>query len=87
MCMQMTWYRMAMGRAIQIRDVPEDVHQTLRARAAAAGMSLSDYLLKEVTRLADRPPVADVLARASSRFGGAKPAHVVRAIRSGRDRA
>jgi hypothetical protein len=38
-------------RMIQIRHVPEDVHQTLKARAKRAGMSLSDYLLQEVTLL------------------------------------
>jgi len=40
---------------IQIRHVPEDVHARLKARAAAAGMSLSDYLLREITDLARRP--------------------------------
>ena len=40
---------------IQIRHVPEDVHARLKARAAAAGMSLSDYLLREITVLARRP--------------------------------
>ena len=39
---------------IQIRHVPEDVHTRLKARAAAAGMSLSDYLLRELTFLASR---------------------------------
>jgi hypothetical protein len=38
-------------RMIQIRHVPEDVHRRLKARAAQAGMSLSDYLLREVTLL------------------------------------
>jgi len=38
-------------RMIQIRHVPEDVHRTLTARARRAGMSLSDYLLQEVTVL------------------------------------
>lgn len=40
---------------IQIRNVPEDVHRTLKARAAAAGVSLSDYVLREVTRVARAP--------------------------------
>jgi hypothetical protein len=39
-------------KMIQIRHVPEDVHARLKARAAAAGMSLSDYLLREITWLA-----------------------------------
>jgi antitoxin FitA len=38
-------------RMIQIRHVPKDVHRTLTARAKRAGMSLSDYLLQEVTTL------------------------------------
>jgi antitoxin FitA len=43
------------SKMIQIRHVPEDVHARLKARAAAAGMSLSDYLLREITALARRP--------------------------------
>jgi hypothetical protein len=42
------------SKMIQIRHVPEDVHARLKARAAAAGMSLSDYLLREITFLASR---------------------------------
>ena len=36
---------------IQIRHVPEDVHRKLKERAKREGMSLSDYLLQEVTLL------------------------------------
>jgi antitoxin FitA len=38
-------------RMIQIRHVPEDVHRRLKERAKGEGMSLSDYLLQEVTLL------------------------------------
>jgi antitoxin FitA len=38
-------------RMIQIRHVPEDVHRRLKEQAAQAGMSLSDFLLQEVTLL------------------------------------
>jgi antitoxin FitA len=41
-------------RMIQIRHVPEDVHRRLKAQAAQAGMSLSDYLLQEVTLLSEQ---------------------------------
>ena len=75
-----------MSRSIQIRNVPDRVHKTLRARAAAAGQSLSDYLLQELVRVAERPPVADVLTRADGRTGGASTANIVGAVRSGRDR-
>jgi plasmid stability protein len=75
-----------MSRTVQIRDVPDDIHRTLRARAAAAGVSLSAYLLAELTRVAERPPVADVLARAAARHGGASIDDIVAAVRAGRDR-
>jgi antitoxin FitA len=75
-----------MAKTIQVRDVPEEVHRTLRVRAAAAGKSLSDYVLDELIRLADRPPVADILARGSTRQGGASVDKIVAAVRSGRDR-
>jgi plasmid stability protein len=76
-----------MGRNIQIRNVPDEVHLTLRARASAAGQSLSAYLLAELTRVAERPQVADVLARAGARQGGASTDEIVAAVRSGRDRS
>jgi antitoxin FitA len=76
-----------MSRSIQIRNVPDHVHKALRARAAAAGQSLSDYLLQELVRVAERPPVADVLARADGRSGGTAAARIVAAVRSGRDRS
>jgi antitoxin FitA len=75
-----------MGRNIQIRDVPEEVHRVLATRAASAGMSLTAYLRAELTRVAERPPVADVLARAAARHGGARIDDIVAAVRSGRDR-
>lgn len=73
-------------KTIQIRKVPEKVHKTLRVRAAAAGVSLSDYVLEELLRITSRPPIADVLGRAASREGGAHPDDIVAAVRSGRDR-
>lgn len=75
-----------MARVVQIRNVPDDTHATLRSRAAAAGVSLSDYLLAELLRVAERPPIADVLARASTRTAGASTESIVEAVRAGRDR-
>jgi plasmid stability protein len=75
-----------MGRNIQIRDVPDEVHRVLATRAASAGMSLTAYLRAELTRAAERPLVADVLARAAARHGGARVDDIVAAVRSGRDR-
>ena len=75
-----------MAKSVQIRNVPEDIHRIIRERAARAGISLSDYLLGELVRLAEHPPVADVLARAAARHGGADQASVVAAVREGRSR-
>jgi antitoxin FitA len=75
-----------MGRNIQVRDVPDAVHRELAMRAAAAGVSLTAYLRAELIRLAERPPVAEVLARAAARHGGARIDDIVAAVRSGRDR-
>ncbi len=75
-----------MPKTLQIRDVPDDVHTTLRARAAAAGTSLSDYVLGELIVVADRPEVSDVLQRARERSGGALGDDILDAIRSERDR-
>jgi antitoxin FitA len=74
-------------KTIQVRNVPDEVHQTLRTRAAAAGVSLSDYVLTELERAARRPTISEVLLRAQARAGGADPAAIVAAVRAGRDRA
>lgn len=72
-------------KTIQVRNVPDPVHATLRVRAAAAGLSLSDYALRELERTAGRPTVAEVLQRAAARGGGADAEQIVAAIREGRD--
>jgi len=46
-------------KMVQVRNVPDDVHAELRRRAAAAGMSLSDFARQELSRLVRRPSVAD----------------------------
>ena len=52
---------------IQIRNVPDDVHRTLKVRAAAEGTSLSDYVLREVTRVARTPTPDELDARIRQR--------------------
>ncbi|MEZ5315773.1 MAG: hypothetical protein R2752_00060 [Vicinamibacterales bacterium] len=52
---------------IQIRDVPEDVHRTLKARAAAQGTSLSDYVLRQVIQAARTPTPEELDERIRSR--------------------
>lgn len=77
---------MAGVKTIQVRNVSDGTHRALRTRAAAAGTSLSDYVLEELERVATRPPVADLLRQAGNRAGGASGEAIVAAVRSGRDR-
>jgi len=43
-----------MSKMIQLRHVPDALHRKLKARAAKKGMSLSDYLIAELTPIAGR---------------------------------
>ena len=56
-----------MSKMIQVRNVPEALHRTLKARAALAGMSLSDYLLVELRRVAERPTREELRERLEQR--------------------
>ena len=48
---------------VQVRNVPDDVHRRLKSRAAMEGRSLSEMLLEELVRLADRPTVEEIARR------------------------
>jgi plasmid stability protein len=54
-------------KMIQVRNVPERIHRTLKVRAAQAGTTLSEYLLAELTEIAEKPTLDEVLARIQSR--------------------
>ncbi len=56
-----------MAVMIQVRNVPDALHRTLKARAASAGMSLSDYLLVELREIAERPTLAEFRERLHTR--------------------
>lgn len=56
-----------MGRLVQIRDVPEPLHRTLKARAAQSGSSLSEYLRNELERIAALPTADELRARLRAR--------------------
>ncbi len=73
-------------RVIQVRNVPDDVHRELQTRAAVAGISLSEFALAELERVARRPAVAEVLARASTRARSIETRAIVDAVREGRGR-
>ncbi len=74
-----------MGTMVQIRNVPDALHRTLKSRAALAGMSLSDYLLPEIRQSAERPTIDELRARLQSRPAvvlSQEPADVIRAERA-----
>ncbi len=56
-----------MSKMIQLRNVPDTLHRQLKARAAMAGMSLSDYLLAEIKEIAERPTMAEFRERLHQR--------------------
>lgn len=73
--------------SVQIKDVPADVHATLRRRAAMAGQSLQEYLLARLTEEAYTATLEEVLDRAGSRAGGSVPFKAaVSAVRADRGR-
>ena len=79
-------YRLAMSRMIQLRHVPDDLHRTLKARAALEGLSLSDYLLREVRRIAERPTLDELRRRLAGRTAVMTRVSPARAIRAERNR-
>ena len=70
---------------IQIRNVPEALHRRLKSRAALAGMSLSDYLLDEIRRVAERPTLDELRARLCSRTEATLSVPPAEAVRAERD--
>ncbi|MDO5676921.1 MAG: toxin-antitoxin system, antitoxin component [Propionibacteriaceae bacterium] len=52
---------------IQVRNVPEETSRALKAKAALDGRSLSDFLLDELQKIAERPSRAELLARIAAR--------------------
>lgn len=76
-----------MSKMIQIRNVPDAIHRTLKVRAASSGMTLSDYLLRELRGVADRPTIEELVARIQAHGPARARLHsaaAVRAERSGR---
>ncbi len=72
---------------LQVRNVPDEVHSILKARAAREGVSLSDFVKRELERTAERPSVLEWLdsTRQSKPLSAKKsPAQVVRELRDTR---
>ena len=73
-------------KTLQIRHVPDDVHRILKARAALAGMSLSEYMLAELERTTQQPTRDEVLDRLRRRERPDLPVSAADVIREMRDR-
>jgi plasmid stability protein len=56
-----------MSKMIQLRNVPDALHRQLKARAAIEGLTLSDLLLREARRLAERPTAEELRMRLRAR--------------------
>jgi len=72
-------------KMIQIRSVPDDVHRTLKIRAAEAGMSLSGYLLRDIERSARRLTIDEVFESAKRAGPVEPPEDSATSVRSERD--
>jgi plasmid stability protein len=75
-----------MTAMIQIRNVPDKLHRQLKSRAALAGMSLSDYLLGEIRRVAERPTLDELRVRLERRSETTLSVEPAQAVRAERDR-
>jgi hypothetical protein len=76
-----------MSKMIQIRDVPDAIHGTLKSRAARKGMSLSDFIKRELEHVAQRPTMQEWLERtqqAKSIPSGRTGAQIIREMRDKR---
>ncbi|MFZ0279641.1 MAG: hypothetical protein WA254_06160 [Candidatus Sulfotelmatobacter sp.] len=74
-----------MSKMIQLRNVPDALHRSLKARAAMAGMSLSDYLLAEIKEIAERPTLAELRDRLQTRRPAAVQLDTARLVREERE--
>jgi len=73
-----------MSKMLQVRNVPDSLHRTLKARAALEGKSLSDYVLQELRRVGERPTLQDLRERIASRAPVALAESAADAVRTGR---
>jgi len=78
-------YAIHMSKMIQLRNVADTLHRRLKARAAMAGMSLSDYLLSEIKEVAERPTLAEFRERLRTREASTASIDTAQLVREERD--
>ncbi|HZQ55392.1 MAG TPA: hypothetical protein VFB14_24555 [Bryobacteraceae bacterium] len=52
-----------MPKTVYIRNLPDHVHKILKSRAAREGMTLSEFLKRELERIAARPDFSDLVGQ------------------------
>lgn len=74
-----------MSKMIQIRNVPDDLHRQLKVKAAAEGMTLSDFIKRELSLGTRRSTIREIAARTKSRpQSGINPETTVQILRESR---
>jgi hypothetical protein len=74
-----------MSKMIQIRNVPDEMHRALKVRAAAEGMTLSDYIKKELSYIGEKDTWEEIFARIKARGPlGTRPGELTEMIREQR---
>ncbi|MEO0982277.1 MAG: hypothetical protein AAFX03_06460 [Pseudomonadota bacterium] len=74
-----------MNKHIQIREIPEETHRKLKARAAEEGLSMSDYLKRLIERDLKRPRWDEIKARMANMPSVELPESTAEMIRRERD--
>ena len=74
-----------MSKMIQLRHVPDALHRQLKARAALEGLSLSDFLIREARKIAERPTIEEIRARLATMTAVQLKTSPTRALREERD--
>lgn len=74
-----------MSKMIQLRNVPDALHRSLKARAALSGRSLSDYLIEEIKEIAERPTLEEMRERLHRRRTVSTELDTLRVVREERE--
>ena len=75
-----------MARMLQVRNLPDEVHAAIKARAAAEHLSMSDFVARELTRLVQYRSNAEILQAAGAIARRVPREQIVAEIRADRDR-
>lgn len=77
-------YSVTMGRMLQVRNLPDEVHAKLKRRAADERMSLSDFVARELTALVSYRSNAEILETAVQRTAVIDSEAALAAVRESR---